>query len=219
MSDKENKAAADPLVKAREEREAYLASRPVRLFRLKVGTHAEGNGLELATYRAAGMPGMPYKPGQEIVASRINLAKWDPNKFEVYQGPLRPAPQVSGVMEEDEDEDEMLPPGPPTDFDRAAAAVFGGVLSPEQKRMRAEQLRQQADALEESADTDDEGGKAAQSRPRKAASATGGGEEDDLDDKTVEELRDLAEGEEVELRSDMRKDEIKQAIRTARKKE
>lgn len=180
-----------------------------QLYRLKAGSHSVGEGLKSHVYNA-------NDPKNNIIESEDNLAKFDPLKFERYEGE---APQRSTGPGEP---GEPPPPPPPTDADRAEALAMSQARTPLQKMELAERLRQQADALEDEASNEE---KAAQ-KSRKAARASQTADEDEGDDEddteddlkglTVADLREKAKEEEIDLPADAKKADILRTIREAR---
>lgn len=178
-----------------------------QLFRLKVGSHSVGiNGVgpdgkptQAKMYRAS-------DPNNNIVESEEDLARADPQKFERYDGPM-PARNAGPSAEEPPS------PPPPDEFSRLQAESLRAMPA-SQLRQRSELLRQQLEQMEAAAE---EAEKAEKAAAKKAPKPDESEDEDDLEGMTVQQLRDTAEEDGVELKSDMRKDEIIKAIRDARK--
>jgi hypothetical protein len=217
------------------------------LYRLKAGSHVvgttgvdkDGNPTEAVIY-------VSNDPTRNIVPSDKPLDEEDPARFELYRGP---EPEFMAGRRQRPVMREPLPPRGPGPAEVAAAQEMRPMTPDEmlahadQLARRAEDLRRRAEESRASA----ERGAAEQERVMKETGgqppiqigATGQpvqeapqgrqagpqqkprqeGSEKDLEDMTVEELRALAEEEEIDLPSNARKADIIATIRRSRKED
>lgn len=189
----------------------------MRKFRLKHGSHSQGG--EVYDSRK-----------NNIVESDVNLAQLDSARWEVYDGPTEAEKRAAAPKD-------IPPPGPPTAND-LAMAFSATPMTLEQKKKHAELLRMQADLIDKEAELRAEvSGEEATAHVRESFAASDNaklfeeegrkrmeeadeeakrGVDDGLDGKTVAELKEVAEKEELTIPSGAHKADIIDAIRKGR---
>lgn len=185
-------------------------------FRLKAGSHTEGVGAGQRVYKS-------NDPTNCIIETDQDLAAFDPNKFEPYIGPLK-ARGLRGAEITAGSGKDAPPPPTPDDFARAEAAARTSrtvPMSADTAKRRAEELRRQADELEQHAKQTEDALKESmedeEEEEEEEKEPGEGDEEAQLEDLKVQELRDLAESEEIDLKGSTTKADIIKSIRQARK--
>ncbi len=201
------------------------------VYRLKRGSYAQGrigdvdNPHQFFTAK---------KEGNNIVESDIDLASRYPEKFEYHDGP---APQkaigpvfagTNAAYSVPGQEGLDPPPGPPSDADQAFAQ-FRNPRTVAEARQQAELLRRKAEELESSAAESERAfneGKARDesSKPKTATNSTATKEtkttsipsDSELHSMPKEDLKTLAELENVTVSSNANKNELIHALKAAR---
>lgn len=202
-------------------------------YKLKAGAHMSGsisdpdgkNTMQVFTARGP----------NNIVEDDRDLAAEFPEKFDRYDGPtpsramLRPGPTGTST-------NEPRPPGPPTDRDRAEAQLMKA-MTPDDRRKQAEWHRQQAESMEQEASEGERNMEIAKQQQeanappqsaqaeedkapdRSKAKSTKGGipSDSELNQMTKDQLLEVAQQEEVDVKTHDTRSDILKALRTARR--
>lgn len=199
------------------------------LFKLKAGSHVSGSVADKDGNNTMQM--YSAKGPNNIVETDQDLAQIYPEKFEAYDGP---APEKQMMGPRGPISNEPQPPGPPTDQDRAEAQLLKS-MTPDDRRKQAEWHRQQAEAMEQEASEGErnlemakqqqQASRPEQSKTQKSeeisattkSKTTGIPADSELNQMTKEDLLEVAQREEVDVKTHDTRAEILKALRTARK--
>lgn len=185
------------------------------LYRIKKGSHSVGSGDKAQTFRAMGTTG--FKAGDDVVESELNLAEWDPGKFEEYKGEVPDrVRQMRTIFKE---------PRAPLPPDEAAQeeAEDMRAMTADEARARAERFRKRAEALEAKAQESESSSQRYEEewQPQPAPTPTPDPtkavwSQHDLDLMTAEELREVAREQKIDLPPHAKKADMVKAIRAAK---
>lgn len=202
------------------------------LFRLKAGTHSSGNYIDKNFVMIRASDPNP------IVESDIDLVADDPLRWEYYRGLLPARQPGTGALDLPPAYNPSPPEQPKTAeqmkeeakqlMEQAKQMEEQAELQAKTEKQQAKQLKTQQDQRlkqmglkeEDDEETDDPAAQTDEDAEDAEASAQTEDEgEDDLDSKTVAELYELADDEEIDLQGAKRKPDIVARIREAREEE